>query len=130
MKKIFCVTALLAAGAVCFAQSAAAPSPTGNSSEIRDVLSGKNFCSRSVGLIQETWYVTFNYDGTYKVTAAGTIIAKGKYSLSGTTVNLMPVDTLKRSDVFGLWQGAIDSAENPTQLKWNLAVYKLVTDKQ
>jgi hypothetical protein len=64
------------------------------------------------------------------VTAAGVMIAKGKYSLSGTTVNLMPVDTLKRADIFGVWQGSLDSAENPAQLKWNLAVYKLVTDRQ
>ncbi|GMO42605.1 MAG: hypothetical protein Pg6C_04150 [Treponemataceae bacterium] len=129
MKKAFFVTALLAASTVCFAQPAAAPSPTGNSSEIRDVLSGKIFWSRSGGLIRETWYVTFNYDGTYMVTAAGVMIAKGKYSLSGTTVNLMPVDTLEWADILGVWQGVLDSAENPAQLKWNLAVYKLVTDR-
>jgi hypothetical protein len=120
----------LAAGAVCFAQLATAPSPTGNSSEIRDVLSGKNFWWRSGGLIQETWYVTFNYDGTYMVTAAGVMLAKGKYSLSGTTVNMMPVDMLEWADILGVWQGALDSAENPAQLKWNLVVYKLVTDRQ
>jgi hypothetical protein len=130
MKKLFFVLTLLAVSTVCFAQSAAAASPTGNSSEIRDVLSGKIFWSRSGGLIQETWYITFNYDGTYMVTATGVMIVKGKYSLSGTTVNLMPVDTLKRADIFGVWQGSLDSAENPAQLKWNLAVYKLVTDRQ
>jgi hypothetical protein len=93
-------------------------------------LSGKNFLGRSGGLIQEIWYVTFNYDGTYMVTAAGIMIVKGKYSLSGTTVNLLPVDTLEWADILGVWQGALDSSENPTQLKWNLAVYKLVTDRQ
>jgi hypothetical protein len=131
MKKCFIVSALLlTAAAACFTQPAAAPSPTGNSSEIRDVLSGKNFWGRSGGLIQETWYVTFNYDGTYMVTAAGVMITKGKYSLSGTMVHLMPVDMLEWADILGVWQGTLDSAENPTQFKWNLAVYKLATDRQ
>jgi hypothetical protein len=133
MKKAFFILTLLAVSTVCFAQPATVPLPTGNSSETRDILSGKNFMCRSVGLlIRETWYVTFNYDGTYMVTAAGIKIVSGQYSVSGTTVNLLPLDfeLLEYADIFGLWEGTLDSAENPAQLKWNFVVYKLATDRQ
>jgi hypothetical protein len=105
---------------------ASIPTPTGNSTEIRDVLSGKIFMWKSGGFIQQSWYVTFNYDGTYAVAIDGVNIAKGTYSLTGATVNLMPVDVVQRADIFGVWEGALDSAENPTQMQWNMAVYKLV----
>jgi hypothetical protein len=136
MKKVFlCIRFAVMTAAIVVVLAGcriAPPTPdlTGNSSEIRDVLGGKNFMYRSGGVIWQSWYLTFNYDGTYTVTVDGTKIAKGTYSVSGTTVNLMPMEILEYADIFGLWQGTLDSTENPKQLKWNMAVYKLVTDKQ
>jgi hypothetical protein len=102
------------------------PTPTGNSSEIRDVLSGKIFLYRSAGFVRESWYLTFNYDGTYIQTTNGMELLKGSYSLSGTRVNLTPAGIPEGADVLGQLHGTLDSAENPTRLKWNMSVYKLV----
>jgi hypothetical protein len=103
-----------------------APAPTGNSSEIRDALSGKNFMYLSGGIVRQSWYLTFNYDGTYIQTANGKAILKEPYSLSGITVSLLPAGMPEGSDILGQLHGTLDSAENPTQLKWNMSVYKLV----
>jgi hypothetical protein len=103
-----------------------APIPTGNNSEVRDILSGKNFLYRSGGFVRQSWYLTFNYDGTYIQTANGKEILKGLYSLSDTTVSLVPVGMPEDVDILGQLHGTLDSAENPTQLKWNMSVYKLV----
>jgi hypothetical protein len=106
--------------------STPAPTPNGNSSEIRDVLSGKIFLYRSIGLVRQSWYLTFNYDGTYIQTTNGIEMLKGPYSLSGTRVSLIPAGLPEGSDVLGQLHGTLDSAENPTQLKWNMDVYHMV----
>jgi hypothetical protein len=106
--------------------TAPAPTPTGNNSEIRDILSGKNFLYRSGGIVRQSWYLTFNYDGTFIQTANGKEILKGPYSLSATTVSLTPTGLSEGSDVLGQLHGTLDSVKNPTQLKWNMSVYKLV----
>jgi hypothetical protein len=103
-----------------------APTPTGNSSEIRDILSGKKFLYRSAGFVRQSWYLTFNYDGTYIQTTNGMEFLKGSYSLSGTRVSLTPAGISEGADVLGQLHGTLDSVENPTQLKWNMSVYKLV----
>jgi hypothetical protein len=106
--------------------TAPAPVPTGNSSEIRDVLSGKKFLYRSAGFVRESWYLTFNYDGTYIQTTDGMELLKGPYSLSGTRVSLTPAGISEGADILGQLHATLDSAENPTQMKWNMSVYKLV----
>ncbi|MDR3048634.1 MAG: hypothetical protein LBV16_02165 [Elusimicrobiota bacterium] len=132
MKKSFSFIRFLAAAiaivfAVVICESAMpAPTPTGNSSEIHDILSGKNFLFRSKGFVRQSWYLTFNYDGTYIQTINGKEILKGTYSLSGATVSLIPTGMSEGADVFGQLQGSLDSAKNPTELKWNMSVYKLI----
>ena len=134
MKKyLFLFSFLFAAIAMVLAgcgSTTPAPIPMGNSSEIRDVLSGKNFLYRSGGFVRQSWYLTFNYDGTYIQTANGKEILKGPYSLSGTTVSLLPAGMPEGADILGQLHGALDSAKNPTRLKWNMSVYKLVKDRQ
>ncbi|GHU92712.1 hypothetical protein FACS189479_02460 [Spirochaetia bacterium] len=130
MKKCLMVGVFLFAASLCFAQitgnTASAPTPIGNSSEIRDVLSGKTFLYRSKGFVRQSWYLTFNYDGTYIQTTNGIKLLKGPYSLSGTIVSLIPNGMSEGADVFGQLHGALDSAKNPTRLKWNMSVYQLV----
>ncbi|GMO43793.1 MAG: hypothetical protein Ta2B_24450 [Termitinemataceae bacterium] len=129
MKKCLFVSVFLLAASFSFAQmkgnTASAPIPTGNSSEIRDILSGKTFLYRSKGFVRQSWYLTFNYDGTYIQTSKGIKFLNGQYSLSGTRVSLVPGGMTEGADVLGQLHGTLDSAENPTQLKWNMAVYQL-----
>ncbi|GHV86026.1 hypothetical protein AGMMS50230_16340 [Spirochaetia bacterium] len=125
MKKTFFAIALVMVLAGC-ESTASAPAPTGNSSEIRDVLSGKTFLYRSKGFVRQSWYLTFNYDGTYTQTANGKELLQGPYSLSGTIVSLLPEGMPEGADLLGQLHGALDSVENPAQLKWNMSVYQLV----
>jgi hypothetical protein len=125
MKRVFFVVALAMVLAGCVSGQSA-PTPSGNSSKIRDVLSGKTFLYRSKGLVRQSWYLIFNYDGTYIQTTNGIELLKGPYSLSDTIVSLLPEGMSEGADVLGQLHGTLDSAENPTQLKWNMSVYQLI----